>query len=81
MKVHTDSSFWAALRTIVPNLPERDVSRCFITVLPREVVKVEIQMLAMDSDGLPLIKGEGDEKRYVYETKRFRIVPDEAPPT
>jgi len=79
MSVHTDQTFWPALRRIIPNLPEHHVTKCLIVVEPGQHVKALLTVLAVDEAGNPKIDGEGDDARLITETRRFRIVPDEDP--
>ena len=79
MSMHTDSTFWPALRRIVPNLPEDGVTKCVITVTPCDGVMVDLTMYARDGAGKPIRQEIDGELGYAIETRRFRIVPDEDP--
>ena len=77
--MHTDSTFWEALRRIVPNIPEHDVTKCVITVTPCDGVMVDITMFARDGAGKPMRQEIDGEMGLAVATRRFRIVPDEEP--
>lgn len=77
--MHTDSTFWEALRRVVPNIPEKDVTKCVITVTPCDGVLIDLTMYARDEAGKPAIQEIEGELGLAIGTRRFRIVPDEEP--
>jgi hypothetical protein len=90
--IQTVSQLYAALRTIIPNLPERWVESVTIQCGPcDELPTVTLRMVVLGPDGEPEVEaGDGVGRAetvddqivhkvkgdFKRETRRFKIVPD-----